>query len=154
MQDAGGTDADETILAEVLVQAARRNQCEGLTISGGDPFEQADALLRLLRLIRGEFRDILVYTGYELKEIREGISGQNGITALDWIDVLIDGRYMEDLNFPNIVLRGSANQVIHYLNPGLKTIYTDYMKRGRIVETFSHLNTMIITGILDRGKQG
>ena len=133
------------------MQTAERNHCDGLTVSGGDPFEQPKALHRLLSLVRDGFSDILVYTGYTLEEIRKGISGAEGINALTLIDVLIDGKYVEELNQPDVLLRGSANQVIHYLNLEMRNRYTEYMKRGRIAETFIHNDTVIITGILNRG---
>lgn len=134
------------MLADILIRTARAGGCGGLTISGGDPFEQPEALLRLLKLVRAEFDDILVYTGYELSQIRGG----EGESCLDWIDVLVDGPYVEGRNTPDCVLRGSDNQGIHFLNPSLKAAYEQYMEQGRILETFTHNDTMIITGIPNR----
>ena len=137
-------------LAQVLIQTARRNGCDGLTISGGDPLAQPEALLALLEAVRGEFRDILVYTGYTLEQVRAGECGQAGIDCLKQIDVLIDGPYIHERNVPDCVLRGSDNQRIHFLTPGRRPEYETYMAQGRMLESFSHNGSVILTGIVNR----
>lgn len=149
LQNPCGIDVNESCLAELMGRIAQKNECLGLTISGGDPFEQADALLKLLKLVRNQFDDILVYTGFRLKEIVDGVVGETGKKCLEYIDVLIDGQYIKALNSPDCVLRGSRNQTIVYFNDSKRTLYEKYMKKGRIIETFVHENKTIITGILD-----
>ena len=144
---------DEKLLADILLRTAQTGGCGGLTISGGDPFEQPQALLRLLKQVRAGFEDILVYTGYELNQIRNGCCGREGIDCLEWIDVLIDGPYVEQRNTPDCVLRGSDNQTIHFLNPMRQTEYRQYLEQGRLLETFSHNGAVIITGIPNRRGQ-
>ena len=68
---------------------------------------------------------------------------------MKFIDVLIDGRYEKKLNTCDCVLRGSSNQIIHYLNVGKKALFVEYMKKGRIIESFIHDSQTIITGILN-----
>ena len=152
LQNFTGTEIDEAILCKLFFQIADKNNCSGLTISGGDPMEQPDSLLRLLEKARNRFDDILVYTGYDLEEIMKGCAGESGIRCIEYIDVLIDGRYDEELNTPDCVLRGSSNQKIHYLNGKIEPIYEEYMKQGRIIESFVHDNETIITGILNKEK--
>lgn len=150
LQPAAGPEAPVELLADILLRTACRGSCGGLTVSGGEPFLQAPQLLRLLALVRGGFRDILVYTGYTLEELREGACGAAGRDCLAYIDVLIDGPYLRDLNRPDCVLRGSENQVIHYLNPDLAGEYGEYLARGRIIQSFSHGGGVVLTGIMDR----
>lgn len=150
MQAAAGEDIDEEMLAGIILQTAQRGNCTGLTISGGDPFEQSTALYRLLKLLRGSFRDILVYTGFTRSEIEQGAACPAGLECLGLIDVLIDGRYVDERNTPGCVLRGSENQEIHFLNPALRDTYGEYIKNGRILETFCHNDCTIVTGILTR----
>lgn len=149
LQSTQGTKIGNQQLSQLIIQVAKKASCSGLTISGGDPFEQPDDLLELLRLTREAFSDILVYTGYTLDEIQKGCAGSAGNECLKYIDVLIDGRYVKKLNAPNCVLRGSSNQKIHFLNEGKRTLFVEYMKRGRIIESFVHDNKTIITGILN-----
>ena len=143
------SDIDEEILWKLMQQIADKNKCSGLTVSGGDPMEQPDSLLLLLEKARSRFKDILVYTGFSIEDILKGCASEAGIKCLDYIDVLIDGRYVKELNTSDCVLRGSSNQKITYLNEKMKPIYEEYMKQGRIVETFTHNQETIITGILN-----
>lgn len=149
LQPHHGSTIPNAILAQLLAHLAEKGSCSGLTISGGDPFEQADDLLAILQLTRATFSDILVYTGFTIEEIQNGCSGASGIACLNYIDVLIDGRYQKHLNTPDCILRGSSNQRIHYLNTKVQEDYAEYMEKGRILETFIHDDKTIITGILN-----
>lgn len=149
LQPFSGPDVNEAQLARLLCQIARKNDCTGLTVSGGDPFEQAGALLRLLKLVRKEFDDILVYTGFRLQDILDGKTAAEGRDCLAYIDVLIDGPYLPERNTPDCVLRGSDNQAVIFLNEEKRAYYEEYMKKGRMLETFVHERQTIVTGILD-----
>ena len=150
MQPATGPQVPEELLAQILTETAVKNSCRGLTVSGGDPLEQPEALLRLLRLLRPAFADILVYTGYRMEELRAGAAGEAGIACLELIDVLIDGRYNEARQRHDCALRGSDDQTIWYLDPDKRQSYEDYMRQGRILETFVHGDTAIVVGIQDK----
>ena len=150
LQPYSGNEIDEDVLAKILIQVARKNNCTGITISGGDPLEQSQALLKLLTLLRNEFDDILVYTGFELQDIQDGLVGIETKKCLDYLDVLIDGKYIDELNYKDCVLRGSSNQNIHFINKGLAPIYAEYMKQGRILESFVHNQNTIVTGIFNK----
>lgn len=145
-----GSEVDEHALAAIIVQIAHKGGCRGITISGGDPFEQADSLLKLLKLLRNEFDDILVYTGFELADIQGGLVGASAKMCLEYLDVLIDGKYIDELNHEDCVLRGSHNQEIHFFKEKLAPVYAEYMKRGRILESFVHNQDTIVTGIFNK----
>ena len=150
LQPYSGNEIDEDVLAKILIQVARKNNCTGITISGGDPLEQSQALLKLLTLLRNEFDDILVYTGFELQDIQDGLIGIEAKKCLDYLDVLIDGKYIDELNYKDCVLRGSSNQNIHFITKGFAPIYAEYMKQGRILESFVHNQNTIVTGIFNK----
>ena len=92
----------------------------------------------------------MVYTGFELQDIQNGLVGIEAKKCLDYLDVLIDGKYVDELNYKDCVLRGSSNQNIHFITKGLAPIYAEYMKQGRILESFVHNQNMIVTGIFDK----
>jgi anaerobic ribonucleoside-triphosphate reductase activating protein len=91
-------------------------EIDGLTFSGGEPFEQAEALTELCSLIRVR-RDlsIMSYTGYTLAELRASHNPAHH-RLLDQLDLLIDGPFVESLR-TDLLWRGSANQKIHLLTP-------------------------------------
>lgn len=102
------------ILVETLIGEIKNSGCSGVTISGGDPFEQPEELFYLLREIKQlDLRDgVIVFTGYTIEEIR---GSEKLLKSLDYIDVLIDGLYIEEKRITN-GLAGSSNQVFHYLS--------------------------------------
>ena len=148
-----GNEINERTLANVIIQVAQKNAYRAITISGGKPVEQSQSLLKLLKLIRNEFNDILVYTGFELADIQKGLIGMEAKMCLDYLDVLIDGQYIDELNFKECVLKGSSNQKIHFINKELIPIYFVYMKKGRILESFVHNQETIITGIFNKEEK-
>ncbi|HOF86836.1 MAG TPA: 4Fe-4S single cluster domain-containing protein [Armatimonadota bacterium] len=102
----------EPLARELLPQLAG---VDGLTISGGEPFNQAAALCALIDRLREDVDvEVLVYTGFLLEELRAG--GGDAAALLDRLDLLIDGPFMESA--PNTRRwRGSDNQRVHLLSP-------------------------------------
>ena len=109
-----------------LVRAvADEKPVDGITVSGGEPFEQPEALRALLPELEKITSDILVYTGF-LKERLESL-GYGDI--LSHVGVLIDGPYIESRNV-GAFLRGSDNQTIHFLKTELEEKYAPAMADG------------------------
>lgn len=130
-------------LFQLISSISSNRIVDGFTLTGGEPFLQPDALLEILPELRKISSDILVYTGYT----REELLDLGHADILDQIAVLIDGRYMEDLN-NNSLLRGSSNQRIHILNQDYKTCYEEYLKNGvNKIQNFMTRNGFISVGI-------
>ncbi len=91
---------------------------EGITFSGGEPLQQRDPLLALLKRVRREtLLSVLVFSGYTWDEIRRM---PNAGALLACVDVLIAGRYDASRRFvPQDKgargLRSSTNQSVHLL---------------------------------------
>jgi anaerobic ribonucleoside-triphosphate reductase activating protein len=100
---------DTALLAEELL--ARRSRIEGVTISGGEPFQQPEALLDLLRRLDGSGLSCLVFSGYSRCDLQLLRLGQ---AILRYVDVLIAGRYVAARHLGHGLV-GSTNQRIHLL---------------------------------------
>lgn len=85
----------------------------GLTLSGGEPFEQALALGALADAVHAAGGDVVVFSGYRLEELRAG-TVTHAERLLNAVDLLIDDRYRADLP-TRAPLRGSENQRLHFL---------------------------------------
>ena len=97
-----------------LYQRLKNNKnIEGVTILGGEPFEQAAELAQLIKKLRPSF-SIIVFTGYKLKDLIK-MECDEVNTILNHIDVLIDGAYVEEKRDFSVPMIGSSNQVFHFL---------------------------------------
>lgn len=85
----------------------------GLTISGGEPFSQKTAILRLIFDFKTLYpnKNIVVFSGYRMEELIE-MNDLEIKQILDTIDYLIDGRFDLKLKDISLVYRGSSNQRI------------------------------------------
>lgn len=87
-------------------------QADGITISGGEPFDQPQALLTLVRVLKQKTAaDILVYTGYSMSQIIDYVAA-----AAPNIDVLISEPFQYQMA-QTLSLRGSDNQIMHLMTP-------------------------------------
>ncbi len=111
------------------------SKADGITISGGEPFLQAEELSDLLSRIRAK-RDmgVIVYTGYQYEDLLKDDAAKKLISN---IDLLIDGPYIKELD-DSKGLRGSSNQRTLFLTDRYKVYENAYGSEGREHETFYH----------------
>lgn len=81
----------------------------GVTFSGGEPFEQASALTIIAKAAKTKKLNIWTYTGYRFEELLEK---EDARELLNYIDVLVDGKFMNDLKHHDLRFKGSLNQRI------------------------------------------
>jgi anaerobic ribonucleoside-triphosphate reductase activating protein len=106
----GGREVSVDELAAEMARA-RDAGSEGLSLSGGEPLQQAEAAVALLDAARALGMSTLAFSGYTIDEIR---ALPHGPDVLARLDVLIDGRYVSTERLAE-GLRGSANQRIQVL---------------------------------------
>lgn len=102
-----------------LFNALSKPYIRGLTLLGGEPFEPENQieLVKLLRSVRNAFedKDIWCYTGYTLEQLlSDGSKCRCEVTdrMLSLIDVLVDGKFIDELKDISLKFRGSSNQRI------------------------------------------
>ncbi|MBF0317747.1 MAG: radical SAM protein [Nitrospirae bacterium] len=118
-----GTDIG-SVMREILRYMGSKP--DGITISGGEPFDQPDALFELLMGIKNAgLRDVMLYSGYQFDALKSRYQ-----YIVDLIDVLIDGRYMQGIE-TDYVWKGSANQNANIITQDamLRIRYDSYLKR-------------------------
>ncbi|MFQ1056065.1 anaerobic ribonucleoside-triphosphate reductase-activating protein [Gilliamella apicola] len=85
---------------------------QGLSLSGGDPLhpKNVPAILKLVKRVKSECdnKDIWLWTGYKLEELS---ADQQEVVS--YVDVLIDGKFVQELADPRLLWRGSSNQIIY-----------------------------------------
>ena len=109
-----------SVLEVVNVVSEWTDVADGVTISGGEPFDQSAALKALLTNLRGLVSgDILVYTGYSLQSISNRLHDMSGL-----IDAIITEPFKRD-DPQTLPLRGSDNQMLHLLTPLARQRYAN-----------------------------
>lgn len=95
-----------------IVKEHRKNPLfTGLTISGGEPFDQADTCWHLANVAHMYGIDVWVYTGYTFEELRQ--SKNTGVNnLLVSADVIVDGPFDISKKSLELKYRGSSNQRI------------------------------------------
>lgn len=102
---------------EELFEELSKPYVDGITLSGGDPLFCGNRkdMEKLIDDIRANFPDksIWMYTGYEWKDI-------NNLPLIKKIDILVDGKYIEELRDVTLMWRGSSNQHVIDVKKSLK----------------------------------
>ena len=116
-------------IEQFIIDELSKSYYDGITILGGDPMEpeNQEPVLRLLRRIKKELSDknVWVYTVYVYDRdlVPGGKRFVDGVTRelLESIDILIDGRFVEELKNLMLNFRGSGNQRIIKMKETLET---------------------------------
>lgn len=94
------------ITIDEVMSIIRRNRFN-VTFSGGDPFLQSNKIIPLAKMIKSEGYTIWCYTGY----IYEHLATHPVMSRLlQYLDVLVDGPYIESMRDTQLRFRGSSNQ--------------------------------------------
>lgn len=102
----GGLPFDEAARQEIWEELGKE-YISGLTFSGGDPLypDNREELTALIREVRERYprKTIWLYTGYLWEEICH-------LELIPYVDVVVDGRFVEELKDNNLPWKGSSNQ--------------------------------------------
>lgn len=101
---------DET--ADSILKKFKSNPIsKGITLSGGEPFLQAKKLLPICKAVREMNKDIWAWSGFLFEDLKNDII-EGTRELLDYVDVLVDGKFEENKLDLNLWYRGSSNQRI------------------------------------------
>ena len=107
----------QSIGNDEVITYAETHKNSGITLLGGEPLDQAPAVLKLIEAAQESGLDVLLYTGYELHEL-SSVQKQ----CVDLADIVIHGRYIHELRSVNLLWRGSTNQEILINNKRFRDI--------------------------------
>lgn len=147
---AGRKDRPVKAILQMIENLHAQQTIEGITLTGGDPLEQPEEVLQLLEGLQGITEDILVYTGYTMQELENLWSPSMLERLRKNTAILIDGRYIEELNEETAVLRGSLNQNMIFLKEQYRAEYEQYLSKGRTIQNVYMGNQLISVGIHHR----
>lgn len=110
----------------------KSHNIDGITFSGGEPLEQSDELFKVLMWLRlCTDLDVLVYSGRLISDVKNP-------AILDYIDIFVDGPFIEEEKNLSLLWRGSTNQKVYFLNDKIKDKMKNYYKlldeKGNLIE--------------------
>ena len=150
-----GTETSVTSLLEAL----RSSDAEGLSLLGGEPFEQPAACGQLAESARAFGYSVMVYTGYTLEELRAR-NDPSTDRLLSNTDVLVDGRFELSLRDTHRRFVGSTNQRMHFLSDRYSASDSRWQQENTFEIRF-HRGELIVNGfpgnaegVLDGGPHG
>ena len=98
------------MLERIAEEINANTMLDGITISGGDPLFNHEDMIKVLRFLKEKTgKDIWMYTGYTLEQIRKD---EKRNACLEYVDVLVDGPFIKQLYTPDLQFKGSSNQRI------------------------------------------
>ena len=98
---------DEKSISQLIESITSQEDIEGITILGGEPFQQLDGIAELIKSVKQLGLTVMLYTGYEKAEFND-LMWQ----CFNSSDLVIAGRYREELRDVGLIWRGSTNQIL------------------------------------------
>lgn len=99
-------DGGEHMFLATLVRELSESS-NNVTISGGEPLDQAESLIKLVKELKKQGKNIWLYTGNTVNPTKRLY-----YVLSRYVDVVVDGKFVEELKDPNLLFRGSSNQRI------------------------------------------
>lgn len=116
-------------------EAIQVHQIEGITLLGGEPFLQAQGLYEIAKHCHLNGLSVMVFSGYTIKEL-EKMNFAMWREFFNYIDLLVDGPYIESKPETNRRWIGSTNQMLHFLTdyyePGIEKVDDDIQHKVEI----------------------
>ena len=103
------------------IMARVKEEDFNVTLSGGDPLWQVEKILPLAKAVKEAGYTLWCYTGFTWEEI---IASERLSAVLPWVDVIVEGHFVEELRDVTLRFRGSSNQRIIDVPKSLNLIET------------------------------
>ncbi len=116
---------------------------EGVTLSGGEPFEQSRELAEAAYLFKKNDLSVMSYSGFTLNDIHD--KGRPFTDLLSQLDILVDGEYRHELHCDRM-WRSSTNQQIHFLTERYRHLLGLVDNEIREFEVTLSSDHMMLTG--------
>lgn len=135
---------DTKDVIKLIQQSVNNDNIEGISIIGGEPFLQARGLSEVAEWAKSEGLTVLVFTGYLLEELK-ALKNESIDNLIKYVDILVDGPYMDNLYDTERDWVGSSNQKVWFLSdvysPGI-----EYSRHEHQMEVLVSEKEILING--------
>jgi anaerobic ribonucleoside-triphosphate reductase activating protein len=110
-------------MEDIIKDISCNPMLKGVTFSGGEPWEQADKFAYIAKSVKELGLNVWCYTGYTFEFILENRLNRKGWDELlQYVDVLVDGKFDIDKMDPSLKFKGSSNQRIIDVKESLEVL--------------------------------
>ncbi len=150
-KDAWNPHGGYDVSVQDLIDRMSNGNLEGVTVLGGEPFEQPKALSEFLRKVKAIDKSIIVFSGYTYERLMsEG--NADALCALSFVDLLVDGEYRKDLPECDRPMIGSSNQrFIALSDAGNELIHQMGLYRNKVEIRINKSGAIMINGMWKEG---
>ena len=131
-------------LAKTILRLTQKHNCEGITLTGGEPFQQAEALNIFCDLIKSNGLSIVSFTGYNYSKLKRD-ENKNIQKLMEKIDILIAGPYRNNNSDQIRVWNANKDKDIIYLTEKYKNNSQKYEN----IELFMSEKDIEFTGFME-----
>ena len=145
----GGIEYEVSDIVDIILRYS--DEIEGVTFLGGEPLDQSEAVFEIARTVRENGLSVLIFTGYEYEKIKD-LPKYKDLENL--ADILIDGRYDDNLRDLSRPWVGSSNQKYYFFSDRYsEDIITKY--RNKFEVHFGENTEVFVNGMgnYDRLKE-
>lgn len=104
-------DSGQAVDVEDIIAHIRQTKyLDGITLSGGEPFAQPQAVKELAEAAHRMGMSVWAYSGWTYEQLLSGAAGSEAAMALREVDILVDGPFIQSLRSAECLWRGSMNQ--------------------------------------------
>lgn len=144
------------------IEGAAESGVEGISIVGGEPFLQAEAVVAVARYVKSLDLGVIVFTGFEIEALLDD-QDENVRRLLETTDLLIDGPYIHERRSSQRRWIGSDNQRMHFLtdryrehpeirDDSLQSVHVDFEPGGIVVSGWPSLADALVKTRSDSSK--
>lgn len=138
----GGALVDVSVIVDQIKQLKGQ---DGITLSGGDPVCQSDACIELCKAAHEVGMNVWCYTGFTYEAM---LSNPKYRKLLNYIDVLVDGKFILEEKSYNLYFKGSRNQRIidvqESLNKGCVVLVEKYIEEKDYSSSYKKPDYMFV----------
>jgi len=144
------TKASMIQVEELAHEILKKDSIDGVTLSGGEPFAQAEALSLLILHIKSQRPDMnfISFTGFSFEKLKS----KEQIKLLGLLDLVITELFVEDLN-TEFGLSGSENQKFIFLTSRLDAFREEIEKGKKKIQSFILNDQIVQVGIMSESER-
>lgn len=121
----------------------------GISISGGEPFEQSQCCAILAEAVKKGGKSVMVFTGFPFEQLKQS-TDPSVQRFLQSIDLLVAGPYIQELKCESRLWRASSNQTVHFLTSSAQADAELNSAESPTVEIEANGNRLSFTGFPDQ----